>query len=430
MRIDILAIGSRGDVQPCIALGVGLQRAGYRARLITLGGFESTVRERGLRHLSIGGAHASIAGSAEGRAWAQRRHGVVGFARGFISVATSLIQSGIADYWQAGDHADALIVTTMGLPVGGHIAERLQVPLIRASFAPTRHDWAGRRNPVTALRADWEMLKAAVFRQLLWTGLRPVTNRARHAVLGLPPLSLREPYSAMNARHVPVLDAYSPSVVPPPPGCGSWIHVTGYWFLEDLAGWTPPRELVDFLEAGSPAVFLGFGSTPFPNPDAATSIVVQALRRARQRGIVVAGGSGLATGRLADDVLSVDSVPHHWLFPRVSAAVHHGGAGVTGAALQAGLPSVVVPIFGDQPFWGRRVCDLGVGAPPIRARRLSADRLADAIQLTMRSDLRRRAAALGNQIRGEDGIARAIEAIQDHLDQPKVRGTGTYGWQP
>jgi sterol 3beta-glucosyltransferase len=175
-------------------------------------------------------------------------------------------------------------------------------------------------------------------------------------------------------------------------------------------------------------VFVGFGSTPFPNPAAATALVVDALKRAGQRGIVLAGGSGLALGRLSDDVLSLSAAPHQWLFQRVSAAVHHGGAGVTGAVLRAGLPSVVVPIFGDQPFWGQRVFDLGAGPRPIPAKRLTADALGDAIRQTASADMRRRAAELGERIRAEDGVARAVDAIERHLDRRASTATVSAGW--
>ena len=161
-------------------------------------------------------------------------------------------------------------------------------------------------------------------------------------------------------------------------------------------------------------MFVGFGSTPFPQAEAATNLVVDALQRAGQRGIVVAGSSGLATGRLTDEVLSVDEVPHDWLLPKVSAAVHHGGAGVTGAALRAGLPSVVVPVFGDQPFWSERVYALGAGPKPIPARRLTAERLAAAIRATVDPDMRHRAASVSVSIRQEDGVAGAVRAIEEY----------------
>ena len=192
------------------------------------------------------------------------------------------------------------------------------------------------------------------------------------------------------------------------------MHVTGYWFLDNPPGWQPPGELVTFLGSGPPPVFVGFGSSPFPEPETATQLVMRALARAGRRGVILSGGSGLAVGRLAEEILSVDFVPHNWLFSRVCAAVHHGGAGVTGEALRAGLPTVVIPVWTDQPFWARRVFELGVGPRPIPARRLTEDALAGAILATESREMRSRAAALGKKIRGEDGVARAVQVIHDH----------------
>ena len=416
MRIDILAIGSQGDVQPTVALGLGLQKAGHRVRIVTLGGFEQVVRSQGLEHLCIGDSPRDIANTAAGIDWVEHRTGAIGFVRGFVRVAKAMIETGIANYWPASRDAEALILTPLGIPVGAHIAERLGTPQVRISYAPTRQDWAGRENLPTAVRADVEALMVAGFRLLLWSNLREVTNTARRKILALPPLPRSEPSNAMDRQGIPLLEAYSPAVVPRPSNWDSWIHVTGYWFLDETAGWKPTTELVDFLGAGAPPVFVGFGSTPFPAPDATTNTVVDALTRAGQRGVVVSGGSGLRTGRLTGDVLSIDSVPHSWLLPQACAAVHHGGAGVTGAALRAGLPSVVVPLFGDQPFWAQRVFNLGAGPRPIPARRLSMGSLATAIcRATADETLRHRAACIGRQIRAEDGVARAVEAIQSYL---------------
>lgn len=416
MRIDILAIGSHGDIRPCVALGVGLQRAGHRVRIVTLSGFEELVRANGLAYLSIGNSPHEIAATDAGREWIKHRANPLAFLRGFVRVAGSLVESGLANYWPACRDVEAMVVTGMGLPIGMHIAERVGVPLMRVSFAPSRHDWRPTQDFGTKTRARVEAWVWTACRVAMWSQLRARANTARQNVLELPPLSMTEPYGLMDRQGVLMLDAYSPAVVPRPANAERWFHVTGYWFLDDAAGWKPPAELEDFLAAGSPPVFVGFGSTPFPQPDDATRIVVAALHRAGRRGIVVAGGSGLRSGRLAHDVLSIDSVPHSWLFSRVSAAVHHGGAGVTGAALRAGLASVVVPIFGDQPFWGRRVFELGVASRPIPAKRLSADALANAIRdVTTNEKVRHRAAALGGHIRKEDGVARAVKAIEDYL---------------
>ena len=321
----------------------------------------------------------------------------------------------MASYWHACGDVEALIASPMGLLVGPHIAERLRVPLIRAE-PYVRHDWEARTNLAAAVRGKWTDLLGSVIRLLIWSKLRRRTNVARQEILTLQPLPLlREPFGAMDRKRIPLLEAYSPAVMPRPPHWGDWIHITGYWFLDTPAEWLPPSGLVDFLRSGPPPVFVGFGSLPFPNPEATTTLVLGALARSGRRGILVAGGSKMPTGKLSDDVFAIDFVPYDWLFPQVCAAVHQGGAGVTGAVLRAGLPSVVVPVFGDHAFWAQRVFQLGAAPRPIPAKQLTEDALAGAIRATAGKEVRGRAAALGEQIRGEDGVARAVEAFHEHV---------------
>jgi sterol 3beta-glucosyltransferase len=418
MRVDILAFGSRGDVQPYVALGRGLQSAGHQVRVVALRGVEHLVRSHGLDYVAVAPSREEIAASSHGRSWIRQRDGAAGFLRGLIPLAQSLIREGMANYWRACQDAEALVASASGLLLAVHFAEKMGLPLYRAQLAPsvpTRYDWSGRTSYATAVVSASRDTVGAMFRLLLWQGLRNVTNRSRSEILALPPLPFEEPFRALNRRRIPLLDGYSPAVVTKPPDWGSWVHVTGYWFLDEVTGWVPPAELMEFMNSGPPPVFVGFGSTPFPQPEAATNSVVRALKRAGQRGLVVAGGSGLKVGRLADDVLSVDAVPHSWLLPKVSAAVHHGGAGVTGAAARAGLPSVVVPIFADQPFWADRVFQLGAGPRPIPAKRLSEEVLAGAIHCaTTDAGMKTRAARIGAQIRAEDGVARAVEAFHQY----------------
>lgn len=418
MRTDILAIGSRGDVQPYIALGAGLRRAGHRVRMVTLAGFEELVQSYGLDHIAIAANPETIAQTAAGREWIQKRSTPAGFLRGFVRIANALIEEGIANYWSADRDAEALIVSPMGFLIAENVAERLRVPLVRAQLAPpvepTRFSWDVRSTPLTAIQGALATFIDSSFRFLIWSKLRAATNAARARVLNLPALSLAAPLKSPNRKSL-LLGAYSPAVAPRLPDWGEWVQVTGYWFLDELPGWIPPSELVDFLSSGPQPVFVGFGSTPFPEPEQTTRMIVRALERAGRRGVVVAGGSGLPTGQLSADVLSVGAVPHGWLFPRVAAAVHHGGAGVTGAALRAGLPAVVVPVFADQPFWGKRVFQLGAGPPPIPAQRLTEDDLTGAIQATANEQMRWRAAELGERIRSEDGIACAVRIIGEYL---------------
>jgi UDP:flavonoid glycosyltransferase YjiC (YdhE family) len=418
MRIDILTIGSRGDVQPYVALGLGLQRAGHRVRIVTLGGFEDFVRGYGLNCISVAGSPREIVGTAAGQDWVDQRDSSKGFLRGVIRMSRPLLESSIASYARVCQHTEALVTSASGLLLSVHVAEQMRLPLIRAQYlpsVPTRYDWAGKTSRAIALQGAAEAFVHTVFRLLLWQGIRGPTNRARRRVLGLPPLPRKDPVKVLNRRRTLLLDGYSPVVLPRPPDWGNWVHVTGYWFLDTPSEWPPPPGLVKFLQSGPPPVFVGFGSVPFPNPGATTDLVVRALTRAGQRGIVVAGGSEMTTGRLTENVFGIDSAPYDWLLPQVCAAVHQGGAGVTALALRAGLPSIVVPVFGDHPFWAKRVFQLGAGPRPIPAKQLTADKLAGAIRLAASEEIRRRAAEIGRLIRKEDGVARAVEVIHEHL---------------
>ena len=175
---------------------------------------------------------------------------------------------------------------------------------------------------------------------------------------------------------------------------------------------------MDFLASGPAPVYVGFGSTYEWNTTELTDIVVQALLRARQRGML----GGLRAAKVPDEIVAVEAIPHDWLFPRMAAVVHHGGAGTTAAGLRAGLPSVIVPFAWDQPFWGRRVWELGVGPRPIPRKHLSVERLADAITAAVSNkEMRLRAQALGERIRQEDGVARAVEAFEDYYRTHVVR---------
>lgn len=208
------------------------------------------------------------------------------------------------------------------------------------------------------------------------------------------------------------LYAYSPHVVPVPPDWPADVCVTGYWFL-DGEDWHSSWELKSFIESGEAPVYVGFGSMPGIDPQSLTKLVLEALEKAGKRGVLATGGGAIQVDDAAGQVHVIDGAPHEKLFPLMTACVHHGGAGTTGASLRAGKPSAICPFFGDQPFWGNRVADLGVGPTPVDKRRLSPETLAAAIlEATESSTIRQRASALGEAIRAEDGVATAIAFLE------------------
>ena len=276
--------------------------------------------------------------------------------------------------------------------------------------------------PRPRLGGPLNYLSYLVGEQLSWQPFRATVNRWRRETLGLPPIPLGGPYAELQRRRLPFLYGVSRQVVPRPPDWPTWHHLTGYWFLDRLSDWEPATELADFLATGPPPVYVGFGSMKPGDAVALGRLAVAALRRAKRRGVLLTGWSGLRAGRASDDVLIVDEVPHDWLFPRMAAVVHHGGAGTTAAGLRAGVPSVVCPFFVDQPFWGWRVAELGVGPPPIMQSRLTVDRLTAAIRRAVADEaMAARASALGERVRAEDDVARAVELFEQEIGR---RGKG------
>jgi sterol 3beta-glucosyltransferase len=272
-------------------------------------------------------------------------------------------------------------------------------------------------------------LSGFVMLQVIWQWYRPFVNefRRRH---GLPPDTGVAFYRTL--RRGPLLGAYSPRVIPPPPDWPENAHVTGYWFSDAQqvwtpsaradrtpsaqADWTPPAELESFLAAGEPPVYVGFGSMSGRSPERFTEITLQALAESGRRGLLLTGWGGLQERPVPESVFVLDSAPHNWLFPRMAAVVHHGGAGTTAEGLRAGVPMVILPFIVDQLFWGKRVQALGVGPPPIPIKKLTAGRLARAIREAVTNPvISQRAAALGKAIRSEDGLARAVELLQQYL---------------
>jgi len=235
--------------------------------------------------------------------------------------------------------------------------------------------------------------------------------------LGLHPAGrLADPLRNPDGSPVQVLYPYSRHLVPVPADYPASAHVTGYWFLRHGADdvWEPPARLQEFLAAGDPPVYVGFGSMGFGRGAVQRrAAVLDALRAHGLRGVVATGWGGIAPGEASsDDVLVIEGAPHDWLFDRVRAVVHHGGAGSTAAGLRAGRPTLVVPFLGDQPFWGSRVHGVGAGPAPLPARRLARglpERLGDLVGTPSYAT---RAAEVGAAIRAEDGTGAGVRVLE------------------
>ena len=413
MHITINTFGTRGDVQPYVALGVGLQSAGHHVRILTNAPFESFVREHGLDFRPIAVDPRQVLMQENLEALGRNPVAMVRFMKAKLrEVMPDLFRA--TD--EAADGADLLLNSTMSW-AGFHVAEKRGLPACAAylqPYTPTRAFHGMTATPAPSwlpFKGLYNYATIKFYNQAFFRMLHPIINECRRDILGLPPLGAGF-YWKLDTAPAPMLYAYSPSLLPKPADWGPQLHVTGFWFLEQTETYEPPAELVEFLADGPPPVYIGFGSMVDHARVEMGRLIVEALDMAGSRAILLGGWGDLAVAGEHHHILHIDYAPHEWLFPRVAAVVHHGGVGTLAAGMRAGVPTVVVPFYGDQFFWGWCVEQKGIGPAAIPRRELTAERLAGAIRAATTDEaMRRRAAALGEVVSAEDGVARAIAAI-------------------
>jgi sterol 3beta-glucosyltransferase len=411
VRVAIPALGTLGDVQPYVALGAGLRRAGHEVILATVDAFRPLVERHELQFQALPGDPASAVAWDPLRIspWRPAQH--VGVVHGALSALVDRVEpDALLDGWRGTDVVVFGATTTFG-----HFnAQQLGVPSIMAALTPAAATSAFPQ-PVIApgLRlggwgnyASW-LIGERLQKQTFQEPLRPAARRA----VGLPGLPRFHPSGAAERwPPVPMLHAFSPALVPRPSDWPAHVELTGWWTTPASKTDLPP-EVERFLDDGTPPLYIGFGSMPVTEPDRVTEIISSALRHTGQRAIVSGlGADGLR--RASSSMLMASDLPHDQLFARVQAVVHHGGSGTVGTALRAGRPTLVVPFIFDQFFWGHRVEQAGVGPHPVPFARLSVERLAAALARLADGDIRLAAERLGERIRDEDGVARAVAAVE------------------
>lgn len=419
MRVLILTLGSRGDIEPFVALAKGLAARGHVPSLCAPASFAASIRAHAVDNRDMDDGFVALARSLEGQAAFEDMGQLYGALKTVIRLmpkADALQDLLLNDAWQAAESVRPdVIVFHAKLPGALDIAEALDVPAVMAplfpQFVPTSA-FPTLGFPDLPLgpgyrRATYRVMHAIAAR----IGMGPVRRLRSNLGLGARPEGMG-PMTDHRGRAVPVLHGFSPLLCPRPADWPDSARVTGHWPLA-ASGAGLATLLRDFLDDGTPPVYVGFGSMAGRDPERAASEVVAALRQVRCRGILAGGWGGLAPVEPAGDLLFIESAPHDALFPHVAAVVHHGGAGTTHAGLRAGRPSLLCPFFGDQPFWGRRVEALGVGPAAIPQRSLNAPRLAHALQLLVAdAGMRQRAATLGEALAQENGVATAVSMLE------------------
>jgi sterol 3beta-glucosyltransferase len=415
----MIAVGSRGDVQPIVALGRGLSDAGYTVRIVTQENFEPMVRQQGLDFFPIEGDAQALTNEMILQQMKGKGLNLIPMYRGIMRTFGAITESYIKSFSSESlQDTDAVLSQLPGGFYGYDLAESLQVPYIALSVIPQEITgaWPLSLLPSRISLGKWyNRLTYRFGQQLAWHPFRKSINQFRKT-LGLLPASFWWGNIRRIARErVPVIQGFSEHVIPTQAEWGNHVHTTGYWTLDET-NWQPSAELTAFLDSGDPPVFIGFGSMPVPAPQHTTSLILDALKKCGKRGILHAGWAELNTSALPDTVFLLHYAPYAWLFPHMSAVIHHGGSGTTGLALRSGVPSMVIPFTADQPFWGGRTHELGVGPAPIPFSRMNTDNLAHAIRtMTENTPMQQQAVQLRDAMAGENGVQQAVEVIRGYL---------------
>ncbi len=412
MRITMICIGSTGDVRPYIVLGRELKRRGHDVKIAAFDTFEAAVLKEGMRFHPISGDVRDFMANIMNKG----ANGVA-FLRQVRNSLVDIIDPFLEDLEAACDDAEALIATFFG-QIFQSLAEVRHIPYIQTHYYPMDRN---KTTPIAAAPGQrvgkaWNNMTYPVGYLLISILEKYYLSDWRKA-RGMAPRKLKsKPNYELNGHTVPVVYAMSPLLMPRPVDWGANIHMTGFW-LDDQAAvdYEPEPELQAFLDAGEPPIYIGFGSMVSGDMGETLNIVLEAIRRSGVRAIVAKGWGDMEIPDMPN-VYAAGFVPHDWLFTKVKAVVHHGGAGTTAAGILAGKPTLIIPFGGDQPFWGNRVRQLGVGPKPIARDRLTARRLANAITLLVGTKSYQVAAReLGQRLKNEDGEVLAVDIIEHEL---------------
>jgi sterol 3beta-glucosyltransferase len=419
MLITILTTGTRGDTQPYIALGIELKKAGHNVRIAAFENYKTFVKSFGLEFYPIKGDVSMITSSDSVRD-ARNADNPLKFFLSFNKLK-SFVFDIQKDFFNACIGSDA-IVYHPGAAIGYFIAKHFNIPSILATpfpMTPTRDYPSLIFYDTVRLGRGFNFVTHKIFEKVMWFASSSAVKQFWKKEFGKAPENFTCPFGKQTTRFLPTAISCSKYVFPRPDDWPEYVYNTGYWFLDDEVTWRPSGDLLNFIGRGTPPVYVGFGSMG----DTAlavqtTELVLDALKRSGQRGILATGWNGMSKiDNIPEEIFILESAPHSWLFPRMAAVVHHGGAGTTAAGLRAGIPSIIIPSSNDQFAWGRRVYELGVGSKPIRRKNLTAEKLSDAIKFVLVKEIKDAAKDLGRKIQSENGAETAVNIIINCLEQ-------------
>ena len=412
MRFTMVAIGSTGDVRPMMLLGQELKKRGHQVKVATFEPFKESILAAGLDFFPLSGDINRFMANI-------MKPGVNGFnylsqLEASLKDMAALLLKGITE---ACVDAEGMICTFFGSMMYS-VAEKYHIPCIQTQYYPMDYngDVPISSAPFLKLGKAWNKATYRIGYLMISTlEKRYLSEWRKDHGMKKRKVTAHPDYS-IHGHTVPVLYALSPLMMPRPLAWGEHIHMTGFWQETEKTEYTPPESLGAFLKKGPPPVYVGFGSMTSGDMDDTLETVLEGIRLAGVRAVLLKGWGGPTELKSDKNVYVGDYIPHDWLFENVQAVVHHGGAGTTAAGLRAGKPTLVVPFGGDQPFWGSRVRALGCGPKPIRRTSLTSEKLAEALRdLTANGAYKVAAKELGGRLKQERGTLNAADIIEEEI---------------
>ena len=415
MRIVALTFGTEGDTRPMAALCRGLRDAGHDVVLLAERSGASYADALGVPFVPLAGDMAAAMRSA-----AAGLTGRGADARYVARTLAAIAAENTSEWLRAAiEHArgrDLVLSAGLAIYVGLSAGEALGIRTIGVGLQPMMPTRAFASPFLPPLRLPGFLNRAShrLVLSLMWRAFRGPIDAARRDVAGQPP-------RVHEWDDYPVLLGVSPTLLPRPDDWTGRIAIAGYWFGPRDPRFVADPALVEFIAGGEAPVYVGFGSMLGFDRDRLLDTVLRALDG--RRAIVHSGWSGFGEAPLPASVRRVAHVPHDWLFPRMSAIVHHGGAGTTHTAARAGVPSVVLPFAADQFFWAKRLERVGIAPPMLTHRRLTASRLRERLDAAHAASMKARAREIGARISGENGVANGVARIEAWMREPAAATT-------
>ncbi|ORX36080.1 hypothetical protein BD324DRAFT_651985 [Kockovaella imperatae] len=447
MNLVIFIVGSRGDVQPYVALALSLIKGhGHCVRIATHGEFRDLIVTAGqkvdgkLQFFDVGGDPKELMAFMVKNP--KLMPGFKSLTNGDISRKRKMVATMLKGFLHSTFFPDPLtgeafaadaIISNPPAFAHIHVAQALGIPLHMSFTMPWTattafsHPLVNTGGDEAGNQALSNYLSYELADMLMWQGLSDVVNDFRRKRLLLSPLYRRNAMELIENLRVPWTYCWSQGLCPKPSGWRANIEVTGFYFdEEEEIHYSPPEEVAKFLESGEPPIYIGFGSIVVKDAEALTDLIVKAVSATGRRALISSGWAGLGKdlASVPKNILFFQGgIPHDWLFAngKIAAVCHHGGAGTSAAGLRHGLPTIVVPFFGDQQFWGQAVHRIGAGPAPIPAAQITAEALSSAIEIALLHETRQAAGAVRDKIRNENGTDRGVDAFHRNLPIEKMR---------